>query len=538
MVVRSWGGAYLLWLLGNARLLRLYKRHIAPSVRIILTKLIVKGLNAMRLPLERKESDCLKLIYSDKITGEETAEVVIPDVCGDAGKVLDVRGHALTLSKRAVGGSIAVNGEVDADVVVLAEDGSSVYCVPARLPFELGAQAPDADDSCLVTVYLERPSMDARLLNPRKLLIRARIRASVSCWRRDGFASWRGEEGGEARLCLLNRQAGHWMAADIAEKSFSVSDEYVLSAADAESKVISCEASVSVSEVKTVGAKLVFKATAETTALLLDPEGRLGCRTFETQFSQIIESACAQEEPRVYISPYLSSAEFVMVPDREEPVLAASFKLCVQAVCLVERQCSYIADAYSGAFPLELETQTLDLASAQFFGRQKLRLEGALEAEGCQPLYLLCSGVIPRQEGERTLFQAQIRGVGRRGDGELVPLELSLTGQSEAEASGIVSGLAWGSPSVTQNGVVSLDIFYELTEYSSERVEAICAIEADEENPIRREGGPAFTVLLAPGEELWDIAKKYGASMDDIRAINSLMGEFDPALRPLIIPRS
>lgn len=496
----------------------------------------------MRLPLERRESDCLNPIYSDKLTGEETIEIVIPDTCGDAGRILDVRGQALIQSKTSGGNSVKLSGEVAADVIIHAEDGVTVFCVPAKLPFEFTSQVPEADEECLVTASIEPPKLEARLLNPRKLLIRARISAFISCWRRETVTLWDGKEDDSAQICLLKKEVVCCTVADVTEKSFSVSDEYALPAEEGGSKVLSCETFVSVSDVKTVGSKLIFKVLAETKAIILDADGRLNCRSFETQFSQLIESACASEEPQVYIIPYLTAADHILLTDRDEAVLAANLRLCVQAVCLVRRQQSYIADAYSNLFPLETRKEFFEAMSIEPQRRQELRLRGELDCEDCQVLYLLCDNVSHRKEGERDFFPAVIKGVGLKDEGELIPIELTLKGygESEGDRGGIrvVSGLTWGSPSVDQGRNVSLEISYNETVGLNQRLEALCAIETDEEKLIDREGMPSFTILCSPGGQLWDIAKKYGSTMSAIAAANSIQGEFDPNLRPIIIPKA
>lgn len=494
----------------------------------------------MRLPLERRESDCLKPIYSDKLTGEETIETVIPDTCGDAGRILDVRGQALIQSKTSGGGLVRLTGEIAADVVMHGEDGETVFCVPVKLPFEFSSQVPEADEDCLITASIDPPKLEARLLNPRKMLIRAKISAFISCWRRETLTLWDGKEDDASQICLLKKDVVCCTVADVTEKSFSVSDEYALSSSDGGSKVLACETAVSVSDVKTVGSKLIFKVTAETQAIILDGDGRLSCRSFETQFSQLIESACASEEPQVYITPYLMAADHILLTDRDDAVLAANLRLCVQAVCLVRRQQSYIADAYSNLYPLQTQRESFEALSVEPQQHQKLRMKGELDSDDCQILYLLCDGVNHRREGDKDFFPAIIKGVGLKDEGELVPIELTLKGYGEPSSAGdirVVSGLSWSTPTVEQGRTVCLEISYEETVGSKQTLDALCSIEADTEKLMDRDGLPSFTILCAPGGQLWDIAKKYGSTTSAIAAANSIQGEFDPDARPIIIPK-
>lgn len=498
----------------------------------------------MRLPLERKESECLKLIYNDKISGEESCELVIPDTCGDVGTILDVRGQVLISSKKSSDDSICVSAVVDVDVLFLEEDGESVHCVSAKLPFELSTAVNGANEDTQIVADIELCSTDARMLNPRKLLIRAELISYVRCYNEDRFVLWEDVScNDDYAVHLQKKHLEHSLTAGVGEKSFSLSDEYAMpKTGDDSAKLLSCVTKLCVNDVKTVGNKLIFKAVAETNALFLSCDGEVFSSIFETQFSQIIESDSAQDEPQVDIILYLTSADFVLLPDKEDGVIAVNFKISAQSVCVVNTCSAYIADAYSCRFPLEIEKADVPVFSISPAKKQKLRLEGTFGDVSCNVLYAYCAGVCMGIEGGKVSFRADIRGVGKGSDGELIPLEATLKGCEETAPEDhqhiIISCLCCGPLTVTQNSNLCIDLFYDMAICEHGELRAICALEIDEDCPVDSDSRPSLVIICANnGADLWTIAKKYGSDIDAIIAANSLHGEFSETMRPLIVPK-
>lgn len=498
----------------------------------------------MRLPLEAKESECLRLIYNDKLSCEESAEVVIPDVCADVGKILDVRGQALMVSKRAVSEGLVVSACLEADVIFVTEEDSEPRSISAKLPFEFSSIAKGVDEDCEIVAALELCKLEARMLNPRKLFIRAELAADIRIYKDDVFLLWNDlTEADEVGVHLLRREIEHSLVMGVGEKSFTVSDEYDLPDGDCNSRIISCMTEICADDVKSVGNKLVVKASAKTNALMAHRGGEIFFASFETQFSQIIESDSASDDTEVDIILSLVSADFVVLPDRDDGVIAANYKICVQAVCVAGQNSTYVADAYSNQFEIELESTEVPILNFNTERRQRIRLSGNLNEDCGDVLYLSCGGVCSFIEEGKTSFTARVSGIGRDAEGELLPLSATLRGSEEiglAEGESMtVSGVCCGAPSVPRSGEISLDLDFDLALCSHKKLEAISAIEYDEESPIDNENCASVVVICSErSSSLWAIAKKYGSTIETIEAANSLCGEFSESSRPLIVPRA
>ena len=496
----------------------------------------------MRLPLEAKESECLKLIYSDKLSCEESLELVVPDTCADAEKILDIRGQALLVSKAALSDGVLVTACVEADVIFLSEENEPA-CISSKLNFEFSAIAKGIEESSQLVVSLEICRLEARLLNPRKILIRAELTAEIKAYKEDVFTLWNElPEAGENGVYLLSKEAEHSLVAGIGEKNFTISDEYELPEDCHEARIISCVTELHSEDVKVVGNKLVFKAKTETHALLSGEGGNIVSAVFETPFSQIIETENARDDAAASISLSLLSADFVALPDRDGGVIAANFKLSANAVCTVSKRTSFIADSYSNKYPLVPEYVRVPAVFCQPSQHRRVLLEGELDSGQVEFSYLRCHGITIGSDGGRLGITARLGGIGKDEKGNLIPISLSLRGTEDLQLDSnceAVLGMAHStSLNIRDSGNVSLEACFDVTICRNFEFEAICAIEADELSPTVSEGRPSLTVLCADrGESLWDIAKRHGSTIEAIESANSIGDDFDAKRRPLIVPK-
>lgn len=139
----------------------------------------------MRSELHRVQSDCYKLIYDNEGKKEETLELVVPDRCGDIGRILDVRAQLYLVSKKLLDGEAHISSRAELCVIFCAEETGAIEYVTAELRFEQQFSIGESD--CELFAQVRLASVDARALNPRKLLLRAECCAHARCYTSEQF---------------------------------------------------------------------------------------------------------------------------------------------------------------------------------------------------------------------------------------------------------------------------------------------------------------------------------------------------------------
>lgn len=77
----------------------------------------------MELVFQEKQLDYLGRVLDQTVTQELTAEVIVPDSCADADRVVDAFGTLLVRAEECTAGSASVSGEVQAGILFVTEDG-------------------------------------------------------------------------------------------------------------------------------------------------------------------------------------------------------------------------------------------------------------------------------------------------------------------------------------------------------------------------------------------------------------------------------
>ena len=503
--------------------------------------------------LHHVESDCLKPIYDNTISKEETLELVIPDYCADVGTILDVRGQFLLSSQKAKQNELQISATLEATLVYGAEDTGEIQYHMVTIPFELTVPVPGADENAKVVSRYELCGLDARLLNPRKLLFRANVSAQLRVFVQGQFMLWDNlSEGCTLPVHILRKKLEHSLILGVREKSFMISDEYRLPPGrEQNAKMLSAATEICVQDVKSVGNKVVVKALAQTRAVFLTEEGgNLFSCLFATQFSQIVEVDTYGESMTNSVSILLRNAEFTVSSEKEEGFLcAATLQLLAQVVTADTKTACYIADAYSNCYPLEIETTDMKLERLLPECSLMLNLRGGLQTKltPSELMYVELNEICTAVEGNKLLVTLELGGAGRAEGGELIALSAKLTAEEcitlAPNQSLRICAICCERPAIvgapqSAEICVDLELTYRITEHME--ISPISALELNNEDEAKRpESRPTLVIICAPREaDVWSLAKQYGSTVEMIEKANTVEGEFQVNNRPLLIPRA
>jgi hypothetical protein len=502
----------------------------------------------MRYVLDRSERSCFIPIYESTLVQHESTELVIPDIREDVDVIVDVRGQLTLQAKKVMTDSAVISASVYATAIYRTENGEKLECVSVTIPFEFNISEPGIDEETELIVSLDLCCIEAKPLNPRKLMFKAQVSAKVRCLIPDNFSICTGIPEAAEKACIHTHlsQVEHSLISGVREKTFTVSDEYQLPKGIDESATLICtESSICVNEVKTVGSKLVFKATTDTVGYFMTSDG-LKTGVFSSVFSQIIETDAEHENANAVVLLELMSADFTRMPDSTQADYAASFRICAAAICTDRTTNSYISDAYSNCRNLELDTANITIRDTMPAKTLEVALEGALPTGMSTEniVYLSVSSCCAVMDNcGRMRVTAQATGVCKSDEG-CMPVCVELSGGDEIvlgdrQCMSLLSLCCNNAVTFRDNSVCSgAKLLVEVTR--SCEIRAICAIEYDEDKCLDNSQRPSLIVLCSKcaDADLWTIAKKYGSSIEAIEKANSISGEFYPHMRPLLVPKT
>lgn len=500
----------------------------------------------MELVFQEQKLEYLSKILCDTVSQEQTADVIIPDSVPDAERAADAFGTLLIRSEECSGDSAAVSGTVQAGALLVCEDGS-VQRVDAEIPFSVRRDFPQQADECILQSQCVLRSVDARLLNSRKVLLRVCVSCTISVYAPKTCTSYDISEPAP-NLQMKRSVLPLRMPALLGEKSFTLNEVLEVPNGKPEiARLLKCLYRTDIDEQRMVGNKAVFKGSLTVHALYADEEETLCTCDWSVPFSQYAELERELDEGDLRTELTLTGAE--AEPDSQFGTrrLLVSASLLAQCTVFCVQNVSVVEDAY--CTDAELAPTWEEWSMTGILDQQEFR-ETATAGSEQQAQRIVDCWFLPDEAGmQRAEDRMQIE----------LPISCSVLyydadGKLQGRTLRPVVRLETEIAENAQCGVVQVsggDLFCTAgSDGISLRLPVRVSVDSFAEHTIRAMSGgeitpsegtesrrPAVLLRLTDREEsVWEIAKSCHADLQLITAANEISGASVPAGTLLLIP--
>lgn len=481
---------------------------------------------------------------------EETLESIVPDACPDILRIVDVCGQATISGKQAREGSAQVTGMVRASILYQPEGGGGLRRMEAGLPFTCQAEAPGLTERGTVFARPRLRSAEARALNPRKVLLRVDLAVDITACQPVERPICGGVTGSEEEgLCQRQFRGEHYQLCAVQEKPFTFSDQVRLQGTGESPVLLAVRAQPVCTDSKLIGSKLIFKGMVELYLLLQEMEGGLSAAHESMPFSQIIEVTGAGEEGDCLVEVEVASLQCDQIPgDGRE--LDVTLELLAQAQVYSRRPVTLLQDLYSTSSLMEVERENQPLCSLtdQSVRPQAVRelLETGEMVRSIVDARLALGQVRQSREGKELVLTTEACvTVLYLDENELVqcvrrslPVTCRLECPEGAKCSCFCAcpGEVFAAPAA--GGVeVRFTVEFHCMTTETTAVPTVTSAQLGEARNAGEGQRPSVVLRMpSPGEELWDIAKAHGTTMEQILQANELEEDALPFGRMLLIP--
>ncbi|MCL2563321.1 MAG: DUF3794 domain-containing protein [Oscillospiraceae bacterium] len=509
----------------------------------------------MEAKLRTDAIEYLRTVLDTSFTQEETSEAIVPDAYPDMETIVDVEGNITLRSKEAGAGRVVVNGAVAVSVVYLPEGEDCLRSLELTVPFTAGYDWAEVTDNTQTAVTVRLGSIDARMINSRKVLVRADILVEARGYEPAHMSCTSdSEDEPEAGLHIRREEVEQSFVSQVREKTFTLSDEFPLPAGRPPvGQILKSRIRLGTDDVKNVGNKLIFKGEAKihlmyTAQNTHEPH----VLDFTAGFSQIMELE-GEGENASYETHLMLTNVYLESGVAENGAVGLELHMVAQAIEKKTRTIRYISDAYSTRFDLDTRhtehtLESLDSAetliaevresvelplsvirvvdSSAYTGRVQLSQEGGklvLRAS------VFCSVAYVTEEGK-------LAGLTRRFEAKTeLDMRSNRTYTAAAQISGDVQIM------LTPNGVeLRVAVAFTVHPNRKLRFTAIEGVTWDETAPRDMAALPSVVVFHAHGgESLWELARRYCSTEAQIAAANGLGKDVVPYPGQLfVIPKA
>ena len=502
----------------------------------------------MEVSLNKTDFRCYHKTFTQRFKKEETQDTVVPDTMPDIGEVLETTGILMIRSKDVDEGVVKVSGTVSACVVYKAEDRREICSLEVSIPVSLNAESEHIRDEAAGTAELQLLSVETRVLNPRKVLVKAEISAQIDCYV-SGVREFPQDIGpSEADIHVLRRTVPFSPTVSVREKTFVVTDEWnVPPSSGAAKEILSRRVSTMVDDIKTVGSKLIFKGYIKCALLYNTTDDLLATAEFSSNFSQIIECDTAFNAPAASVDVLPTGVYFEILSGGEGRTISMELHMLAQSLCSERTELQYLADAYSNTHSLNLEQQeeTVDCLCQQPVLKENVRQLYETPVPAVEVIEAhAAAGVAVQQEG-RIELPVCLYVLYRGGDGQTYsgkkrctvdfPLAQEMGGSVRVCGCDLTELIA-----IPSDGGVELRLHVQLQTMllTSQTIRTVASMSYQEDESVDLSGKPSLVILRASDrDDLWTIAKENCSSVEQIEEINGLRdctGEWE---KFLLIPR-
>ena len=497
----------------------------------------------MDFSLNKNSLDYYKVLGTKSVSGEFTAEAVVPDTQEDILRILCADACTAVHAKDISGGRVTVSGDAAVKAIYVPESEKCAAAIETKIPFSI-----DVDFQMTGELYpivsVSVTALDVRVLNPRKILARCEVRIECTGYAKDELVWFDAlsEDCQSVHIHTAERQID--AAALVSEKTFTAGDELTLPPGKPAPESILCSSvSLRAEDNQIVGEKLIVKGSAVSRIFYLPADsGDLEYAEFETPFSMLME--IPDEKPDSVQVTALMTESHIDIHTSQDGLRTLELDLqgAAQAVFLKSYTISSLDDAYSTAGELTAETSAADMETASgtdvFRTSQRWQLDMPVHA--CD---IIGSVIIPGAAvcSEGTLSAPAAVSVVYRGeDGKLYGVRETFCASAEYSGGQPGSlGVEYGAVLAVPAGDcadlrVSADFSVSATR--REHLVTLSAL-AQEDDKLYTAPRPSLTVIRADTDDLWSIAKRYVSSEKMIADCNGLQEDEKIAGRTLLIPR-
>ena len=501
----------------------------------------------MELLFEKKTMDCLGEIFYEVISQEETAEAIVPDSYPDAQRIVDSFASVVIRGKELQGGHLTVSGGIHAGVLFVPEEQNNPKVLHYYIPFTIKCENSDITENTKTMMDCYVRSVDARIVNPRKIMVRVNLAGSMTGYEGVSQQQYVYTEDEASDLQIKTNDYQSICVMEVGEKTFAIAEEMELpSGRDPMQELVKYQTDLDVTETKMVGNKGAFKGVVTVKLLYLTDDEALSTWSCQLPFSQYVEFENDYDEQELKVLLGLSD---INIEDANGQGKRLLVNMQIQAQCqaICEKSVQGIDDAYSIGHYFTPQWDVLhsmgrlDHQSMNHVVRKPMEIGAKNIIDTC--IYM-DTPQIRRQEDEINICVPMTANVlYEDNDGQILGAQCRMDAICKTDlAEGCICrpeaklvGEGFAVP--TGEGVeVRCAVGFEIDCYSDMGIRTLCGGELSEETLPAEERPSVILRKSKGGESLWDVAKKSHTTMDVIRKANELPEDAELVSGVFLIP--
>lgn len=507
----------------------------------------------MSIELTRTDIGMTEMLYDNFAEQGIDCDISLPDYCPDIMRILRCSVTNSITNSKISGDRATVDGNAKIRIVY-ADDKNGIYCYEQDYPFSKYAELSDSYDGAVLCTSAKTEYANCRAVSKKRIDIHGvvSIRFRIFGIKRDSVIT---DAEGDGIQLKRNRVTTD-NAVAVVMKKFQLSQTEEADGGEIGKIFYAC-ASPILTETKIIKGKILLKGEAVLKVMYCsgNKENESVCVNYNLPFSEIVDIENIDDSCKVSVNFNVDQvqAEPKTDNDGEYKYLNLGCDICAVVTAYKSEELCVIADAYSTQKEIDAKYKTTSFTQILQNLNDSIICRESIDLSSMNPQRIYAA--IAQSPEAKCCFDSDKMTV--RGkiplkfiliDGEGVPAFCEREAEFEYSRSVDAKGgnlhcdpslfLTGYSCSLTNDGraefKAEMNISADITETCECRT--LVRLKASENAEIKKRHSALVICFCNGGEKVWDIARKYNTTVEDIMSENELTSEEIGEKRMLMIP--
>ena len=511
----------------------------------------------MNYDLDKYNFSILDIIYKGIQEIPIDSDLTLPDYCPDIGKILKCQISAGVTSRNISGDQLNIEGISTIELIYSDLDKNSIRCFKTDIPFSQNLNIKNSSQFSLATFDVKREYVNCRAVSPRRidvhgaLSIKIQILGSKNCEVTNDIVSEdinqkKSDVSFSQLSSLLQHQININEVLDLGnEKStpeFIVKSDVNIS----DINCTSCEEKINLKG--KVNLKILYMNDIET--------GKLDSIEYDIPINENIDGAGVADDSKFVVIPEIISHEEKISSDSDSVsnLINEDMKIMMTILAFQDDETKVINDAYSSEYETELSCESFEFRKFLNPINESILHKEILENSEDKFFKILdiwsnSSSVNFVSKDSSSGFDGKVNICVLALNPDFVPFYLEReihfskdlynslnTDTNFFETFVSIPQIEY---KIVNNDSIEIKINIQITAsiYEKTKCNIVDSVTANDSVPKSKDSNTALTIYYAnSGESIWDIAKRYGTTMEKIQDENEIDFEILESDRAILIP--
>ena len=466
-------------------------------------------------------------------------DMIVPDSKPDILNTICTSGVVCIYKKEVLEGKVRIDGNINTYIMYIPDDeNDKVRGITTTLDFSENIQIANVNEEMNCRVITRLKSIEAKVINGRKIGIKAAIEVEVKVYSNETIAivnSIPNSDGIQTlqENLLVNSLVG------MGENKIFAKDTISINSEDNLAEILKTNLCICNKDVKISYNKILAKADAQIKIMYLTEDNRIESVLANIPIVGFIDIPDVTEENICDLEYEIRN--IVLKPNQtEEHSIYVEIEVGVMANVYEEKEISLIQDLYSPSENLEFNQRNITTMTDKRSNKDTLQIREKVTLEGIGDRNIIDVEVIPRIEKEhkkdnRIIYEGELELNFILSNNDLqveirsakIPFDYSVDNLENGEE--IFTNMeieVLNKDFIVQDGGIitcNIDLEITLNSYKTSKLNVIDEIQTNGER--EKEDYSIIMYIVKKGDSLWKISKDYGSTVEDIIRTNGIENE-------------